>query len=396
MRWQRPVTKILVECPEMIASVRVGVLDPLAPLEKEGLLSIRFCRTADLKKQDVAWCDVYICVRGFEYVNCVLARMVKASGRFLVYFLDDDLGDMPANIPSAKFAHASDAKSHIKEILAQADVLWVVNELLAQKYSTWCKRVLLARVPARVEPIEEARFEETPLRVLYAGSTDHKEMVCSQLSPAIRQLSQAFPNHFSFTFIGADPQLPDLPNVRHIKFLDSYEAYQSTVREGRFAVGLAPLQDGFFYRCKYYNKFIEYTSRGIAGIYANQQPYTTVVKDGETGYLCGATPQAWELALQRCWADRGALRQCINGAQALLQQEFSEEAVGVLLKAQMPELLDYRATGKTVHWPLVPIKALYYWNRIRYNFYCFGVGTIFVLMSKAIRKIWRTLCRLSQ
>ena len=52
-------THVLVECPELIASVKVGVLNALAILENN-TLQTRFCRTSDMQVCDLQWADILI------------------------------------------------------------------------------------------------------------------------------------------------------------------------------------------------------------------------------------------------------------------------------------------------------------------------------------------------
>ena len=56
------LTHILVECPALIASVQVGVLNALAPLEGR-ICEVRFRETRRLKRKDIQWCDIFVCVR---------------------------------------------------------------------------------------------------------------------------------------------------------------------------------------------------------------------------------------------------------------------------------------------------------------------------------------------
>lgn len=383
------MTNILVECPELIASVRVGVLDPLRFWVSRGECDVQFRETDRIRKKDIEWCDIFISVRGIGATSEKLVKIAKASGRFCIYFLDDDLADMPPEIPSADFAIKLGAKKHIEETLRHCDVLWTVNAQIAEKYKVWCERTVVGRVPAQVVDFSTEKFCEERVDVLYAGSTDHERMVREQLSPAVRRISEDYPGRFQFTFIGVNPGLGTLDNVRHLPFMDSYEKYRAFVRNGQFCLGLAPIKEGFFYRCKYYNKFIEYASMGIVGIYADQPPYTLVVRDQVNGFLCDTTPDAWYDAILEAASDRQRLEQCAEQAAEQLRSDFSAQAIGELLYSSIPELVSYKAPEGKVHWPMfMPLFSLYY-ERVRYNFQRYGLAAIGVLAFKAIRKIWK-------
>lgn len=387
------MTRILVECPDLIASVRLGVLDPLHFWEMQEKCTVRFCKTASIKKRDIEWCDILISVRGFEVPSERIVKIAKSSGRFCVYFLDDDLADMPPEIPSADFVIRLDAKRHIKEILQHCDVLWTVNAQLAKKYQAWCARAVVARVPAEVVTFSPGKFYKERINVLYAGSTDHERMIREQLAPAVRKISEEYPEKFQFVFVGVSPGLEDLNNVRYLPFMDAYEKYRIFVQNGLFSLGLAPIKNGFFYRCKYYNKFIEYASMGIVGIYADQIPYTLIVRDQVNGFLCKSTPEAWYKAILAAASDRQRLEQCAGRAAEQLRLDFSAEAVGELLYNEIPELVSYQAPAVKVRWPLFPPVVAYYQERLLYNFRCFGLLAIIVLIFKVLRMFWKYLRR---
>ena len=274
------MTKILVECPQLIASVRVGVLEPLRPLEKAGLCQIRYRDTRLITRSDVCWCDMLICVRGCEYPTLRVVQAAKAAGRFIVYFLDDDLLNIPKGNASTQYYLDFKIKANLIKILSLCDVLWAVNSEILRLYSKWCFRTVLLRVPADVlrSPPEPTEL----IHVLYAGSVDHSTLVQKMLAPVIRKILEEYPGQIDFTFIGASPGLEHLKGVAYYPFFESYDAYRKTVLSGEYAIGLAPACDQPFYACKYYNKFIEYSSCGIAGIYSDCEPYRQLSTLGKT------------------------------------------------------------------------------------------------------------------
>lgn len=380
------MTNILVECSEKIASVQVGVLKPLEQLVQEKKVQIRFCCTRNLKREDFLWSDIYICVRGFGSVNYEIAKIAKKAGCFLVYFLDDDLMDIPSDIPSADYIIRSNAHKYIQSILEITDVLWTVNPLIAQKYGKWCSRTVVLKVPAVPAAFRKEPYYFTPLRVLYAGSVDHSDIIQKKISPIIQEINRRYPGKFTFTFIGADPDLPQAKNVEYISYLDSYEEYQNIVWNGNFALGLAPLQSGEFYKYKYYNKFIEYSSFGIVGIYQDQEPYTDIVIDGYNGIL--AKDNEWMTSIIYALENRSILEQMAITTNNLLQSSFSPESVSQQLQNAIPELLTYNTDHGECSLTLLVhfLSIVYYKERVMYNFRRYGIFAIFIIALKLFRK----------
>lgn len=386
-------THILVECPALIASVRVGVLGPLSQLEREGKCQTRFQRTRDITRKDIAWCDILVCVRGCEYPTAEIVRNAKAAGRMVVYFLDDDLLNIPVGNESTQYYLDYKIKENLINILSQSDVLWAVNTRIIEKYGASVKRSVLSRVPAIPKAVASPNCSQ-PVHILYAGSVDHSELVQTVLAPAVARLCKEHAGEVDFTFIGADPKLKGMPGVVQYPFFNSYERYQQVVIEGCFSVGLAPVLDTEFYRCKYYNKFIEYTTMGAVGIYSNLEPYTQVVKHGENGFLCGNTSEDWYRAILEVLTKRAVADKCARQAVELLKREFTYGQVGAQLESDLPELTTFPAPQveeKTIG--LRNMRLLFYEERFLLLWRNYGLLVIFIAGYRALRKIVRKLLR---
>ena len=60
---------------------------------------------------------------------------------------------------------------------------------------------------------------QTPVKVLYAGSEDHQDMVREILLPAIQKVIEQCGDTVEFTFIGPNPQMDNSAQVQFYKFL---------------------------------------------------------------------------------------------------------------------------------------------------------------------------------
>ncbi len=386
------MTKILVECPDRIASVQVGVLAPLQYLQKKGQCQIQYRNTREITGNDIAWSDVLVCVRGCEYPTLCVAQAAKRAGRFLIYFLDDDLLHIPEGNASTKYYEDYQIKANLTKILSLCQVLWAVNPRVIEGYRRWCQRTVLARVPAM--PIRKPPQASSPLQILFAGSVDHSAMVQNKLSPAVRQLLEEFPGELTFTFIGADPALPRQKGVSHYAYIDSYQRYQEIMSAGNYVLGLAPAYDTPFYACKYYNKFVEYTSYGIAGVYEEVPPFTDVVRDKENGFLCSGDAKTWYQKIREVISNRKELEEVATRAQQQLGEDFSPESVSSGLVSQLPELTQFQAPAVTAEDVRLPsMNRVFYQERIRLIFRMYGALACFVIAIKICKKLWKLIRR---
>ena len=130
---------------------------------------------------------------------------------------------------------------------------------------------------------------------MYAAGNDHAELFRELIFPILPRLAVRYGSSISLTFVGVHPDIDECNKYIKTYYqqgmpLDEYRRY---MRENTFDIGLAPLKDTLFGRCKHYNKFVEYTIVGTPGIYSNVIPYTYVVTDEENGFLSDNDPEAW-------------------------------------------------------------------------------------------------------
>ena len=380
------MTRILVECPQQIASVRVGVLEPLKPLEETELCQVRYRDTKDITKEDICWCDVLICVRGCEYPTLRIVQAAKASGRFLIYFLDDDLLNIPSGNASTNYYRDNKIKVNLTRIIGLCDVLWAVNQQILFQYGKFIPRSILLRVPAKIwrQPPEASE----QIHILYAGSADHSGLARELLVPVIQRLLKEYAGRVDFTFIGADPGLRNTAGGTTHPYFESYDEYQKQVQAGDFSIGLAPAYDTPFYACKYYNKFIEYSSYGIAGIYSDCEPYRQIVTQEKNGLLCENTAEGWYQAIKCLLEGSGAAREMALAGAELLREQFNYQAVAQSLKEQLPEVVSFQAVPIMENEvSLPPMKLLFYQERLLLLCRIYGVRAIFVIPLKAAKKM---------
>lgn len=389
------LTHVLVECPALIASVQVGVLNALAPMEGK-CCEVRFRETRRLKRKDIQWCDIFVCVRGSEALTEQIVSEIKRHKRLVLYFLDDDLLHLPETSLSRIYFDYEENRKALVNILAQCDGLWGVNEEIRNMYLPLCgcQRWISSRVPIQIQQSAMPAANQTPVKVLYAGSEDHQDMVREILLPAIQKVIEQCGDTVEFTFIGPNPQMDNSAQVQFYKFFEDYNDYRSFVENGNFQIGLAPMLTGQFYQCKYYNKFVEYTSIGAAGIYTDCPLYKQIIRSGENGLLCENTKDGWVEAIIRLVEQPELRRKCIQSAETILQEQFQPEQVSAQLLRQIPELETFRA-------PEIPIFAVampnpwlsFYMGRCKYLFHQYRLFAVPIIGFKAVKKIVQCLLR---
>jgi len=384
---ERP-TNILVECPALIASVRIGVLEALKPLEQQGKCQVRFLETMKIAKSDIAWCDIVVCVRGFEFVSLKVVESAKKAGRYIIYFLDDDLLNIPQGISSTNYFADEDQKQSLTKIIKVSDVLWCVNPLIGQKYCIYGNgKWIESRVPVELPKQLPSETNDNTTNVLYAGSVDHSGLIQEYISPVVKMICEEFGESLSFTFIGADPKLEKLNNVKHYGFFDDYDEYKRVLSNTRYHIGLAPIYTTEFYKHKYYNKFIEYTILGAIGIYTGYPPYTTIVEDNKNGFLCDNTFDGWYNGLKKAILERELRENCVNEARSLILSKFCSYDVAKKLAEDIPAIVGFRAEKLQAKDILLQnIFLLFYRKRVELLWKQFGLMAVPIIIWKVLKK----------
>ena len=392
---QKPV-HILVECPDLIASVRVGVLEPLQPLVDKGICEVQFIKTLKIKKADIAWSDIFITVRGSDPITKEIVRIAKNAKRLIIYYLDDDLLNVPLESIVGTYYADPDIQKNIQELIGMSDVLWGVNRNIKEKYLPYTKgKWIENKVPIRTNEFPKKKYiSYHPLRILYAGSKDHEGLVREVLRNAVVRIAEEYKENVEFVFVGVNPGIKGLENVFYYPYFDSYEAYREFIEQGDYAIGLGPGRDAPFYACKYYNKFVEYASISAVGIFTKAEPYTQIVIDGKNGILCGNTEEQWYEAIKGIIEDNQIITQCRNNIRKQIAAEFEPNHIANSLIGQYPEFGTYHTESVEIEdIPVSQTYVQYFLYRIKIILRQKGIRGIPEIMRKSFKTIQKFLIR---
>lgn len=294
---------VLLIARDTIPSVILCGHAQLSRLAERGVIGYRMVSPLLCAAADLRWADVLVFVRADDDVSLALARTAREAGRSTVYVLDDDLLCAPAGLESSAHYARAETKELIRSIMAQCGWFLSPSPALLGKYGNLFARTERIEEPALASRAGEERTEDGVIRIGFAGSVDRAGDIDTILTGALRRLHERYGNRITVTFFGAKPALADEPWAEHIPYRESYEVYRETMAALDWDIGLAPMPETPFHRCKHYNKYIEYAAHGIAGIYSDAEPYRRAVRSGENGLLAGNTEDAWFAALCRLVED---------------------------------------------------------------------------------------------
>jgi len=254
-----------------------------------------------------------------------LTSLCHANRSHLIYDLDDDLLHIPRNHPEA--AQLSPLAEIVAHLAQGADTVWASTPRLAARMGKTRARPVVIRnalddrlwwPPATVPPRDETRL-------LVMGTATHMTDL-RMITPALHRLHETFGRRIAIEVIGTTPDA--LPGwMRRIDVPQNVLTYPAFVdwlsRQGRWDIGLAPLQDTPFNRAKSAIKAMDYAGLGLPTVASDIGVYTGTIADGDTGLLVANTDAAWFAAIAMLVRDPARRARMAASAHTMFTERFS-------------------------------------------------------------------------
>jgi len=280
----------------LIPSVKLCGHAQLSYLCENNKLNYRFLDANKINDKDLSWANIIIFLRSESYLEAYAAKLAYEAKKHLVYVLDDDLLDAPKYLSSGPYYNLKSTKENIREIMSYCTTFLTPSKVLKEKYGNIFKNTFLISEPS-LDAITK-KLENEKVKIGFAGSIDRTQDINEILSGALSRIIEEYKDEISVEFMGAHPEIVDKYNLKYIGYKKTYEKYVDTIKQLNWDIGLAPMPLTKFHECKYFNKYVEYASFGIAGIYTNCIPYIHGIKNLENGLLCDNNEESWYKAIK--------------------------------------------------------------------------------------------------
>ena len=310
---------VLLVYREMIPSIRLCGHCQMEYLAREGKTEYRAVQEMQLKASDLNWADAVLLGRLDSWYEYQLTRKLREAGKYLIYIIDDDLLNIPAEISSAAYYGRREIQSYIRAMIEMSDAIVSPSPLLLEKYAVNGRRGIQIEEPA-IAPVSYRIHESNqPTKIGFAGSVDRAGDIELVLRDALFRIKGEFGEQVRFEFFGAIPSFAEALDARSIPYCTSYDVYRELLNNLAWDIGIAPMPDTTFHACKHYNKFVEYAAAGIVGVFSDVQPYIRLKAAGRPGKYCPNEAEAWYATIKELIEDdrqREQLRcECVKVAR---------------------------------------------------------------------------------
>ena len=268
----------------------------------------------------------------------------RAHGIPTVYHIDDDLLELPPTLGDDILQrNAGNAGVAARAAMLEGcDLVYASTSVLAGTLQRrFPGRPVVHGMYAPFLPVEGAAGPGAGTREVigYMGSRGHRHDLALAV-PALVRLLRERP-HLAFETFGTiempSPLLEFGGRVKHHRVNSSYGRFLRKLAGLGWRIGLAPLEDTPFNRCKAPTKFIEYTSCGIATVASDVVVYASAMPAG-TGEL---VRDDWYAALTKLLDDSARTRGLVDAARAHCAREYGVAR----LAGQLLEVLDRVRAG---------------------------------------------------
>lgn len=305
--------------------------DPSKYMAKSGKFEIKIPK-GDMTWEDLMWADIIV-VQGLVdklRISMIYAAQQEYGKKLVVEF--DDYFRVEKDSPFKMIHNIHKAPEMIQVTMKIADMVVTTTEYLAEKF-----RKLNDNVKVCPNFMDMDRWDlptlpndSNEIRIFWAGSMTHlndlKESVW-----ALKKIMKEYPN-VKFVTMG-DPRIKDYFEGYNVECMLGIHGdyYQKRLHGARFDIGIAPLRNTGFNRCKSYIKPLEYGICKVPSVASDVEPYQHFE---EGTVLIAKSKEEWYELLKRLIDNESYRKELGQKMYEYVKREFDlEKKIGIYIDA---------------------------------------------------------------
>lgn len=241
--------------------------DPMKYMKKKGHKVIM--SELGINEIELDWADVAVVQSCTDKEGIALLRQYQVEkGLKIVVECDDGL-ELNEDSPFKQDHERSDAKFVITRTMEIADMITTTTTYLADQLRVYNDKVVVLPNCIDVDRwnVKPKKNTSNQIRIGWAGSITHLEDVKMIVEP-IKKICREFPR-VQLIIIG-DPRVAQLFDGYPVELMQSvpFDVWPTKLASMQLDIGLAPLRNTYFNKCKSNIKWMEYTMAEIPGVYS--------------------------------------------------------------------------------------------------------------------------------
>jgi glycosyltransferase involved in cell wall biosynthesis len=241
--------------------------DPLKYLAKRGHKIIM--SEKGINEAEVSWADICIVQSCTDKDGIALLRQYQVEKKKKIIVECDDGLDVNDDSPFKEDHQRYEAKFVITRTMEIADMVTTTTQYLADQLRVYNDNVVILPNSLDLERWDMPYRENTSgkIRIGWAGSITHLNDVKMIVKP-LKKICKEYPR-VQLIIIG-DPRVAELFEGCPVEFMLGvpFEVWPSKLMSLQLDIGLAPLRNTYFNKCKSNIKWIEYSIASVPGIYS--------------------------------------------------------------------------------------------------------------------------------
>jgi glycosyltransferase involved in cell wall biosynthesis len=295
----RPLNALVLYPPQAMATYYIGAKNPLDYLKNLKVLSYKSVTPQDYSDNDLDKADIVYCIRYYDDFAYELLKKAKRQGKPFIWLIDD-------NYSALKFENNKRIDVEYKNVLyermyKESNAVLVDSGTLYRFGSKLTENIYrLATYQVNNEDLIKGLKKDTSqIKIGFMGTLlRDNDFEC--VVPALERIIEEYKDKIAIEFIGYYPEkLKDYDQVTTMDFIPDYNEFRKFFASRNWDIGLGPLSDTEFNRSKTNNKYREYSSFKIAGIFSDIATYNFCVQNGVNGILTKNTVEGWYSALKK-------------------------------------------------------------------------------------------------
>lgn len=298
----------------------IRIRDPLLKFCQQYGGQVRISSIYEHESQDISWADTVILQRDSNKYVLGLIDILQKMGKRVIIDMDDLLTEVPPFLTC--YEHCQQTKPYLLEALRMADAITVTTQRLKDEMIPYNKNVHV--VPNCVSTVHEVvkHYESDMHKVnLLIASTDTVRV--DFIASALERLANDRDINIEIICIGPPGEFlqgTGLAIQAHENM--SYSHFKAFLATLDNTIGIIPLCESRFSRCKSAVKFLDFSLSGIPTVCSDVPPYNDSVSSGENGILCANLEEDWCQAIRKLVLSAPLRTEIANTARQFTESEF--------------------------------------------------------------------------